>query len=132
MIGLKELAVPQTKEQSIDIASAYARQIKESPRLNSLANLRIKAKEQGAPDWFIKMVDVEVSVIIHRVAYLEEWPRNGDSWNFASNTMRLIYVADMMARQYINPQMMETHNTDKVDDWLQAIKKERTAKELRP
>ncbi|KON62623.1 hypothetical protein KOEU_38960 [Komagataeibacter europaeus] len=118
---LSELAIPLTREQSIDTASAYAEQIKGSPRLKTLAYWRFRAKEQGAPAWFIKMIDVEVNVIINRLVILEEWGRAGDSWAFASHTMRLIYWADMMARQYINPHMMDAHNTDKVEVWLQTF-----------
>jgi hypothetical protein len=121
MRGLRDLAVPLTKEQSIDIALSYAEQIKSSPRLKTLAYWRLKAKEQGAPDWFIRMVDVEINVVIHRVAYLDGWHCTGDSWGFATETMRLIYGADMMVRQYANPHMMAAHNTDKVEGWLQTL-----------
>lgn len=121
MSGLTELPIPQTREQCIAAAVAYAVQIKNSSRLKSLAAWRLKAKEQGAPDWFIKMVDVEVGVIIHRIAQLEGWARCCDPWGFASETMRFIYWAHQMLRQFVQPHTMEWHNTEGVHEWLQDI-----------
>ncbi|MFW5407730.1 hypothetical protein B7L51_003755 [Pectobacterium brasiliense] len=121
MSGLVELAPPLTREQSIDTAKLYAQQIRRSPRLKNLAGCRIAAKKKGVPDWFIKMVDIEVSVIIHRIDCLESWHRTADSWAFASRVMQLIYQAHMMLKQYTQPHMMASRTTDHVDVWLDEL-----------
>ena len=121
-MGLSELPYPATKEQCIETARAYAEQLKSSPRLRTLAELRLKDEVRSAPDWFIQMVDVEVSIIIHRINSLEGWKPACDPWHSACETGRFIYWAHLMLHRYLNPWLMDAHNTGQVAGYLQAIK----------
>lgn len=115
---ISEPEPPKTKEECIKQAKVYSEELKQIPRLRVLAYLREQAIRDGIPDWFLKMVDVEVKYVIYRIGYLEQWDKACDPREFAIESQRFIVWAHAMINQYVNPAHVMCRNTDNVEQWL--------------
>ncbi|HCM62646.1 MAG TPA: hypothetical protein DIT05_08890 [Morganella sp. (in: Bacteria)] len=116
---LPDLPEPQNKEQSAIFAKVYGDHIESVTRLKWLRQERIKAGKQDAPDWFLRMVDVEIQNILHRISHLKcGWGCEGDPYRFAADTAQCISVAYDMVINFLKPERMYFSGIGLAEAWL--------------
>lgn len=115
---LLELPAPQNKDQATLFARAYADNIKACPQLRRLKCSRIKAQKEQAPEWFLRMLDVDTDRILFRIEQLHHWGHCCDPREFALNTLQHIRIVVDMVSNFLNPSRMYFGGIKRTEAWL--------------
>lgn len=118
---LPELPEPQTKEQSVIFAKIYADAIAGLSQLEQLKTYRLSLSEKEAPDWFIRMLDIEIDFILYRIDYLSDYNGAGNPLSYAVDTLQYIRVVMDMMRNFLRPERMHWISIKRADEWLSKI-----------
>lgn len=83
-----------------------------------LKRKRIQAQEESAPEWFLRMVDIDIDYILFRIEQLEDWGHDDDPRVFASNIQQSIRIAIDMVSNFLNPSRMLWGSVKRTEAWL--------------
>lgn len=103
------------------VATSMAEDLRNSPRLKHLGLYRLRVEEQGAPEWFIRLLDVEIRLILFNIDYLAHWSHNSDPAALFERTRQTISMIHLVARACYQPSMLLHYSTTGVNEWLQSL-----------
>ncbi|EPO8032097.1 hypothetical protein [Proteus mirabilis] len=121
---LPDLPSAQNEYQATLFAKAYADSIKAYSRLMELKRKRIQAQEESAPEWFLRMVDIDIDYILLRLEQLERWGSDDDPKAIASNTEQRIRIVFDMVSNFLKPSRMLWGSVKRTEAWLAEGEKE--------
>lgn len=117
-MSLPDLPASQNTYQAALFAREYAGSIRNHPRMNQIRLNRIKATGMQAPDWFIRMVDIEIDNILYRLDRLAQWGDDSDPRCYAEDTEQFILVTRDMLMNFIKPERMYFKGIKRAEEWL--------------
>lgn len=117
-MSLPDLPTSQNKYQAVLFAREYANSIRNHPRMGQIRLNRIKAAGMQAPDWFIRMVDIEIDNILYRLDYLAHWSDDSDPLCYAKDTEQFICVTQDMLLNFIKPERMYFKGIKRAEEWI--------------
>lgn len=117
-MSLPDLPTSQNTYQAALFASEYANSIRNHPRMDQIRLNRIKATGMQAPDWFIRMVDIEIDNILYRLDRLAHWGADSDPRCYAEDTEQFISVTRDMLLNFIKPERMYFKGINRAKGWL--------------
>lgn len=123
-MSLPDLPTPQNIYQAALFAREYANSIRNHPRMNQIRLKRIIATGMQAPDWFIRMVDIEIDNILYRLDRLAHWGDNSDPLRYAKDTEQFILVTRDMLMNFIKPERMYFNGIRRTEEWLTETERE--------
>lgn len=115
---LPDLPSAQNEYQAILFAKAYADSIKTYSRLTELKRKRMQAQEESAPEWFLRMVDIDIDYILFRLEQLERWGCDDDPRALASNIEQRIRIVFDMVSNFLKPSRMLWGSVKRTEAWL--------------
>ena len=117
-MSLPDLPTSQNKYQAVLFAREYANSIRNHPRMGQIRLNRIKADGMQVPDWFIRMVDIEIDNILYRLDRLAHWGADSDPRCYAEDTGQFIRVTRDMLMNFIKPERMYFNGIRRTEEWL--------------